>query len=167
MLIPEPGNRLITPAISGVCFEGQPPFFEFRWGFARWSGTYLQDWLRWELLCGHVWAGRALGLGTQWLWPAWSGRRGGRAWRAERGCSFNSAIRLDPRSTCLLGGIWGIFHGTSSRFVKLYEWNIPVFRKQWLPGYQIAGTCGLVVLMKKIIKSQIWQIDNNTTSLWK
>lgn len=31
---------------------------------------------------------------------------------------------------CLLGGIWGIFLGTSSRFVKLYKWNIAVFRKQ-------------------------------------
>lgn len=31
---------------------------------------------------------------------------------------------------CLLGGIWGILLGTSSRFVKLYKWNIAVFRKQ-------------------------------------
>lgn len=31
---------------------------------------------------------------------------------------------------CLLGGIWGIFLGTSSRFVKLYKWHIAVFSKQ-------------------------------------
>ena len=35
MLIPEPGNRLITPAISGVCFEGQASFSRISLGICQ------------------------------------------------------------------------------------------------------------------------------------
>ena len=123
-----------SPYLESIHSPGMPAV-DF---IPRWPSEDLQSRLRGKLLRRDERAGRALGLGTERLWPAGLGRRGGLGGRE----------RWDEVSSCYHGWNRDVFHLEVLDFVAHGRWTMAC-------RYQMAKYERLLLLPVKLMNHMI------------